>query len=38
VSEDAASRIFSIPMHPYLASKDQERITQALAGKRYENH
>jgi UDP-2-acetamido-2-deoxy-ribo-hexuluronate aminotransferase len=32
VSEDAASRIFSIPMHPYLASKDQERITQALAG------
>ena len=32
VSEDAASRIFSIPMHPYLTSKDQERITQALAG------
>jgi UDP-2-acetamido-2-deoxy-ribo-hexuluronate aminotransferase len=32
VSEDAASRIFSIPMHPYLPSKDQERITEALAG------
>jgi UDP-2-acetamido-2-deoxy-ribo-hexuluronate aminotransferase len=33
VSEDAASRIFSIPMHPYLASKDQERIAKVLAEK-----
>jgi len=33
VSEYAASRIFSIPMHPYLASKDQERIAKVLAEK-----
>ena len=33
VSEDAASRIFSIPMHPYLPSKDQERIAKVLAEK-----
>jgi dTDP-4-amino-4,6-dideoxygalactose transaminase len=33
VSEDAASRIFSIPMHPYLSSKDQERIAKVLGGK-----
>jgi dTDP-4-amino-4,6-dideoxygalactose transaminase len=30
VSEDCAARIFSLPMHPYLAEEDQERITQAL--------
>ena len=29
-SEDAASRIFSLPMHPYLSAKDQEKITQVL--------
>jgi dTDP-4-amino-4,6-dideoxygalactose transaminase len=33
VSEDAASRIFSIPMHPYLASKDQEKIAKVLTEK-----
>jgi len=33
VSEDAASRIFSIPMHPYLLAKDQERIAKVLAEK-----
>ncbi len=27
-SEDAANRIFSIPMHPYLAETDQARIAQ----------
>ena len=30
VSEDAAGRIFSIPMHPYLTAADQERIVGAL--------
>lgn len=30
VSEDAASRIFSLPMHPYLAQADQESIIAAL--------
>jgi UDP-2-acetamido-2-deoxy-ribo-hexuluronate aminotransferase len=38
VSEAAASRIFSLPMHPYLAAADQDRIIeiirQAAAGKR----
>jgi len=33
VSKDAAMRIFSIPMHPYLLAKDQERIAKALGGK-----
>jgi UDP-2-acetamido-2-deoxy-ribo-hexuluronate aminotransferase len=31
VSEDAASRIFSLPMHPYLSAKDQEKITRLLS-------
>jgi UDP-2-acetamido-2-deoxy-ribo-hexuluronate aminotransferase len=30
VSEDCASRIFSLPMHPYLSEEDQERIISAL--------
>jgi UDP-2-acetamido-2-deoxy-ribo-hexuluronate aminotransferase len=30
VSEDAANRIFSLPMHPYLSEADQERIIGAL--------
>ncbi|MDD3248822.1 MAG: DegT/DnrJ/EryC1/StrS family aminotransferase [Smithellaceae bacterium] len=30
VSENAASRIFSLPMHPYLAQADQESIIAAL--------
>lgn len=34
VSEEAAKRIFSIPMHPYLSREDQERIAQVLAGDR----
>jgi UDP-2-acetamido-2-deoxy-ribo-hexuluronate aminotransferase len=33
VSEDAASRIFSIPMHPYLSREDQERIADALVDR-----
>jgi len=32
VSEDAANRIFSLPMHPYLVESDQELIIGALAG------
>lgn len=30
VSEDCARRIFSLPMHPYLAEEDQEKITRLL--------
>jgi UDP-2-acetamido-2-deoxy-ribo-hexuluronate aminotransferase len=30
VSEDAASRIFSIPMHPYLSASDQDRIVEVI--------
>lgn len=30
VSEKAASRIFSLPMHPYLAEHDQKKITEAI--------
>ena len=30
VSEDSASRIFSLPMHPYLGEGDQDRIAAAL--------
>jgi dTDP-4-amino-4,6-dideoxygalactose transaminase len=30
VSEDCASRIFSLPMHPYLPSEDQKRIVHLL--------
>jgi dTDP-4-amino-4,6-dideoxygalactose transaminase len=30
VAEALSSRIFSVPMHPYLAPADQERIAQAL--------
>jgi dTDP-4-amino-4,6-dideoxygalactose transaminase len=30
ISEDAASRIFSLPMHPYLALNDQEEIATVL--------
>jgi len=32
-SESAGERIFSLPMHPYLATGDQEKIVAALAGK-----
>lgn len=31
VSEDSARRIFSIPMHPYLEMKDQERIAETIS-------
>ena len=31
VSEDTASRIFSLPMHPYLLAADQERIAEVMA-------
>jgi dTDP-4-amino-4,6-dideoxygalactose transaminase len=31
VSEQCAERIFSLPMHPYLAATDQERIASCLA-------
>jgi dTDP-4-amino-4,6-dideoxygalactose transaminase len=30
VSEDYAGRIFSLPMHPYLAAEDQEQIAKSL--------
>jgi len=30
VSEDCASRIFSLPMHPYLKEEDQDRIGHLL--------
>ena len=30
VSEDCARRIFSLPMHPYLAAGEQRRITALL--------
>jgi len=30
VSRDFSTRIFSLPMHPYLEKKDQERIVQVL--------
>ncbi len=32
VSENLASRVFSIPMHPYLTAEVQEQIAAALAG------
>jgi len=32
VSENAASRIFSLPMHPYLVESDQKLIISALTG------
>ena len=31
VSEDCASRIFSLPMHPYLTEKEQEEICRILS-------
>ena len=31
ISEDCAKRIFSIPMHPYLAMKDQEQIAEIIS-------
>jgi dTDP-4-amino-4,6-dideoxygalactose transaminase len=30
VSEDLASRVFSLPMHPYLAAEDQERVAACI--------
>jgi len=30
ISEDCASRIFSLPMHPYLPGEDQQRIARLL--------
>lgn len=30
VSEDAANRIFSLPMHPYLTEQDQTKIVKAI--------
>ena len=32
VSEDCARRIFSLPMHPYLAAGDRRRIAEVLKG------
>jgi UDP-2-acetamido-2-deoxy-ribo-hexuluronate aminotransferase len=32
ISEDCARRIFSLPMHPYLAAEDQQRIADTLRG------
>lgn len=33
MSESAGGRIFSLPMHPYLAAEDQQKIVAALAGE-----
>ncbi len=33
VSEDFSSRIFSLPMHPYLSTADQERIAEILSNQ-----
>jgi dTDP-4-amino-4,6-dideoxygalactose transaminase len=33
ISEDFSSRIFSLPMHPYLSGADQERIIAVLSGE-----
>jgi dTDP-4-amino-4,6-dideoxygalactose transaminase len=33
VSEACARRIFSLPMHPYLAPADQDRIASVMTGK-----
>lgn len=30
ISEDVASRIFSVPMHPYLSKEDQDKIIAAI--------
>ena len=30
LSEEAADRVFSIPMHPYLAAEDQEKIVEII--------
>ncbi len=32
VSEDAANRIFNLPMHPYLTEQDQIKIAEAIKG------
>jgi dTDP-4-amino-4,6-dideoxygalactose transaminase len=32
VSEDASSRVFSLPMSPYLTEQDQDRVLEALHG------
>ena len=32
VSEDAANRIFSLPMYPYLTEQDQTKIAEAIKG------
>jgi dTDP-4-amino-4,6-dideoxygalactose transaminase len=34
ISKDCAERIFSLPMHPYLAPADQERIAGILRGRK----
>jgi dTDP-4-amino-4,6-dideoxygalactose transaminase len=31
-SEEASRRIFSLPMHPYLQAKDQEKIAETIRG------
>jgi len=33
ISEDCASKIFSLPMHPYLQKKDQELIAEKIGSK-----
>ena len=30
ISEDSADRIFSLPMHPYLAEGDQSKIAEVI--------
>jgi len=34
ISEESAERIFSLPMHPYLAEEDQQKIVEVIASLR----
>jgi len=34
ISEESAERIFSLPMHPYLAKEDQQKIAEVIASLR----
>ncbi len=36
VSEDCASRIFSLPMHPYLKQNEQEKTSEILISEKYQ--
>jgi dTDP-4-amino-4,6-dideoxygalactose transaminase len=38
ISEDCASRIFSLPMHPYIKEEDQKRIIKILCALPRHDH